>query len=184
MRTDCDVGFGDANCRLWRRVRTFIKCINSTAGLRNDIRAGTLVPLLVLKRCREGQTTAELAAAFMDEFQALTSRLLKALIKSPLPVSELGLSAFPTDTSAYITPPPTLFGIAIHRPIISVLAYEPLTHPSRIKEVAYLHTSSSSYEMWNVFGIAITAVHCRNNLLRIKNALQAEGRYVTPQIED
>jgi hypothetical protein len=180
MRIHGDIEADEANVRLWRRVRTFITCINSAARMRQDIRAGTLVPLLILPRCRESQTTTELVAAFTDEFQGLTSRLLKALIKSPSVMSKPGLSVFPTDTSAYITPPPTLFGIVIRRPVISILAYEPLAHLPRIQEIAYMHISSSSYEMWNAFGIAITAIHCRNNQLRIKNALQAEGRYVAP----
>ena len=160
MRTDRNVGFGDANCRLWRRVRTFTKSIYAAAGLQHDIQASPLVPFLVLKKARENQSTADLALEFMNEFHALSSRLLTMLIKSPQSTPEPGSSDFPTDTSAYNTSTPTLFGIAIHRPVVSILAYETLANPPKLREIAYLHISSSSYEIWNALGIAITVIHC------------------------
>lgn len=179
MRVNEDVGFGQANVQLWRHVRTYINRTNVVAKLRNDLRAGTLVPLLITKWARQHQSMEDLAVGLMQEFLTLSSRLL-TILRKPQNSFGQGNASFPLDPDAYIIPPPTLFGIVVHKPVVSILAYEaPSTHP-KLREIAYLHTSSHSYEMWNVLGIAVTAAHCSSNMLRIKYALQTAGLYVPP----
>lgn len=171
--------FGDANCRLWKRVTRYIKYTNRASRLRNDLQSGSVTQLLTAKWARKDQTIEDLGAALMNEFEKLSSHLL-TLLRKPDLWYQNDVFTLPLDECAYIIPPPTLFGIAIHRPVVSILAYEPLSPSPKLREVAYLHISSSSYEMWNAFGIAVTTVHCRNNMLKIKEALQAAGLYIVP----
>jgi hypothetical protein len=179
MRVNEDVEFGQANAQFWRYVRTYINRTNVAAKLRNDLRAGTLVPLLIAKWARQHQSMEVLAVGLMQEFRTLSSRLL-TILRKPRNSFGQGNASLPLDSDAYIIPPPTLFGIAVHNPVVSILAYEPLsTHP-KLREIAYLHTSSHSYEMWNMLGIAVAAAHCSSNMLRIKEALQMAGLYVPP----
>lgn len=170
MRLNEDVGFGRANAQFWRYVRTYINRTNVAAKLRHDLQAGTLVPLLIAKWARQHQSMEDVAADLMQEFQSLSGRLLTILRKSQYSCGQ-GDKSLPLHLDAYIIAPPTLFGIVVHRPVVSILAYEPLLNPSKLREVAYLHTSSQSYEMWNVLAIAVAAVHCRNNMLKIKELL-------------
>ena len=157
--------------------------IERDAGVHQEIRSGSFVPLIqVMKWKWEDLTTDDLENVMTDHLRELSNRLLGLLLKP----QALGIfeGHFPRDPEAYIIPPPSIFGLLIKGTVVAIVAYEPLSALDKIRVVAYIQFSSQTLEAWNCLSLAITAVHCRNNMVKIREALQAAGLYVPAIVRD
>jgi len=152
----------------------YIRMIQRDAGVDEEIRSGCFVPLIqVMKGTWGNLTTDELENVMTDHLRALSNRLRKLLLKRQAPgICEENL---PRDSEGYIIPPPSIFGLLIKDTVATIVAYEPLSVRDKIRVVAYLHFSSQTHEAWNCLSLAIVAVHCRNNMVKIREALEAAG---------
>jgi hypothetical protein len=150
--------------------------IQRDAGVNDEIRYGYFVPLIQVMNWKWGiLTTDELENVMKDHLRGLSNRLLKLLLKQQAPgIYDENL---PRDPEAYIIPPPSIFGLLIKDTVAAIVAYEPLSSRDKIRVVAYLHFSSQTHEAWNCLSLAIVAAHCRNNMVKVREALQAAGLY-------
>ena len=158
------------------RLRGYIRMIERDAGVYHEIRSGYFVPLIQVMKWKWGNlTTDDLENVMTDHLRQLSKRLLRLLLKQQAPgIYEENL---PRDPEAYIIPPPSIFGLLIKETVAAIVAYEPLSPRDKIRVVAYVHFSSQTQEAWNCLSLAIVAVHCRNNMIKIREALQAAGLY-------
>jgi len=158
------------------RLRIYIRMIQKDASVCKEIESGCFVPLLQVMRWKWGNpTTDELETVMTDHLSKLSERLLKLLLKQRAPgICE---DSLPRDPEAYIIPPPSIFGLLIKDAVAAIVAYEPLSARDKFRVVAYLHFSSQTHEAWNCLALAIVAVHCRNNMVKIREALQTAGLY-------
>lgn len=158
------------------RFRGYIRMIQRDAGVNDEIHSGYFVPLIqVMKWKWENLTTDELENIMTDHLRELSKRLLKLLLKQQAPGNYD--ENLPRDPEAYIIPPPSIFGLLIKDAVVAIVAYEPLSSRDKIRVVAYIHFSSQTQEAWNCLSLAIVAAHCRNNMVKIREALQAAGLY-------
>jgi hypothetical protein len=150
--------------------------IERDAGVYYEIRSGNFVPLIqVMKWKWRSLTTDELENVMTNHLRELSKRLLRLLLKQQ--ASGIDEENLPRDPEAYIIPPPSLFGLLIKDTVAAIVAYEPLSARDTIRVVAYIHFTSQRLEAWNCLSIAIVAAHCRNNMVNVREALQASGLY-------
>lgn len=159
-----------------RRLRMYIRMIEKDAGVKDEIRSGYFVPLIDVMKWQWGMlTTDELENVMTDHLRKFSKRLLKLLLKQQ--AHGIYGENLPCEPEAYIISPPSIFGLLIKDKVAAIVAYEPLSTRDKIRVIAYIHFSSQTNEAWNCLSLAIVAVHCRNNMVKIKEALQAAGLY-------
>ena len=153
-----------------KHLNDYLKWAWSDAGLIEDIECAKIPCLITLsKRLSKRSSIEDSTSDVMEPFMEIERKIKHRLEET----SKILLDALrlPDSEEEYIIEPPTLFGLVIHDTIVAVVAYEPLTSITSIRQFAFYHFNKINEEIWNCISLSILISWVRNGMLRIKEAL-------------
>lgn len=163
----------------WRYLCNFISSAQKDGKVYWDVMYGEFVPLLHVMGWFRKEPSKEALLRIMTRKLREHARSLLKLLRQPQ-ADDGKEDNLPLDKKAYIIPPPMLFGLLIKGPIVEIVTYEPLSKDDKPREFASFRFSSSRYKSLNCLTLAIVAVHCRNSMMKMKEALKSSGLYTAP----
>jgi hypothetical protein len=149
----------------------YMKFIHKDCKLWIPIKKKKMWSLICYAPGDEKTPTEKLEELILVRLRKRAGQVLELLRVEPRANERDPSDLFYHDGSAYLVEPPTLYGIVAKEAVIALVAYEPLSPRDALRTIAFFHMSKPKYDVWNALALAIVMMHCRNHLLKIKQAI-------------